>query len=143
MKETWEKAIEFVLKWEGGYVFNPDDPGGETNFGISKRAHPELDIKNLTKEHAVVIYKKGYWGPIEGDLLPWPLDMIMFDTSVNCGVSRAIWFHDHAKSWVEYLFARIRFYVGLKRADIFLRGWVNRVLDLYEEIKKPPMEVIK
>ncbi|KKK60142.1 hypothetical protein LCGC14_3027340, partial [marine sediment metagenome] len=50
---SFEKAIPIVLKHEGGYVHDKLDPGGETNFGISKRAYPMVDIKNLTQEQAV------------------------------------------------------------------------------------------
>ena len=52
---TFEEAVKSVLKHEGGYVNDPKDPGGETNFGISKRAFPDLDIKNLTEEDAIEI----------------------------------------------------------------------------------------
>lgn len=54
-------AIETVLKNEGGYVFNPNDAGGETKFGISKRSYPNVDIKNLTVEGACAIYQKDFW----------------------------------------------------------------------------------
>jgi lysozyme family protein len=56
--------IDIILRaidQEGGYVNDPNDSGGETNFGISKRAYPSLDIKNLTKEDAVQLYYKDYW----------------------------------------------------------------------------------
>lgn len=59
----FEDAIEYVLKWEGGYSNNLSDPGGETNFGICKRDHPSIDIKNLTREQAIEIYRKEYWEP--------------------------------------------------------------------------------
>jgi hypothetical protein len=48
----FDEAVKMVLKHEGGYVNHPSDPGGETNFGISKRAYPEVDIANLTEEEA-------------------------------------------------------------------------------------------
>ena len=54
-------AVEFTLKNEGGYINHPKDPGGETNFGISKRSYPYLDIKNIKKEDAINIYFKDYW----------------------------------------------------------------------------------
>jgi lysozyme family protein len=57
----FQKAIDFVLANEGGYANNPADPGGETNFGISKRAYPYLDIKNLTREEAITIYQRDWW----------------------------------------------------------------------------------
>ena len=56
MKTTFEEIIESVLKHEGGYVNDPHDRGGETNFGITKKFYPNVDIKNLTKEQAKKIY---------------------------------------------------------------------------------------
>lgn len=61
---SFEKAIEPVLKHEGGYVDHPDDPGGETNFGISKRRYPELQIATLTREEAIEIYRRDFWSPM-------------------------------------------------------------------------------
>ena len=49
-------AVKIVLKHEGGYVDDPVDPGGETKYGISKKAYPFLDIKNLTIKQASDIY---------------------------------------------------------------------------------------
>ncbi len=58
---NFELAIPVVLKNEGGYVNDPDDAGGETNFGISKSSYPNVDIKNLTVEEASAIYKRDFW----------------------------------------------------------------------------------
>lgn len=57
----FELAIPTVLQNEGGYVYDPEDAGGETNFGISKASYPNVDIKNLTKEEASEIYRKDFW----------------------------------------------------------------------------------
>jgi lysozyme family protein len=57
----FEIAIIYVHPNEGGYRNDPDDPGGETNFGICKRDHPGVDIKNLTIEGADAIYREQYW----------------------------------------------------------------------------------
>lgn len=58
---SFDQAIGTVLAHEGGYTFNPADPGGETNFGISKHAYPNLDIKDLTEDQAKEIYRRDYW----------------------------------------------------------------------------------
>lgn len=87
---AWDKAIKHVLEWEGGYSNDPDDPGGETRWGISKRGHPALDIKNLTVEQARAIYRNEYWREVEGDKLPEPLAIMMMDSAVNCGISRSV-----------------------------------------------------
>lgn len=91
MKDNFEKCLEFVLKWEGGFVNDPNDPGGRTIYGISEKAHPEVWAKGVpTKEAAKEIYKKEYWDKIKGDDLPDGLDLAVFDAAVNMGVNRAV-----------------------------------------------------
>ena len=87
---NFDKAVEVVLKHEGGYVNDPVDPGGETNMGISKRAYPYLNIKELTKKDARDIYFKDYWLKAKCSKLPEELRMIYFDMVVNMGRSRAV-----------------------------------------------------
>lgn len=85
------KAIKIILHHEGGYVNDPKDPGGETNFGISKRAFPSVDIRNLTIERATQIYKTNYWEKILGDeIIQQELATNIFDFAVNAGVSQAV-----------------------------------------------------
>jgi len=86
----FDEIIEVVLEHEGGYVNDPKDPGGETNFGIAKRSHPDVDIKNLTKEDAKEIYKEVYWDNNKVESLPEDLWHIYFDCCVNMGKSRAV-----------------------------------------------------
>jgi lysozyme family protein len=86
----FEKAVTLILKHEGGYVNDPRDPGGETNFGISKRAYPSLDIKKLSITEAKLIYKRDYWTPCRCDELPYPIALLLFDAAVNMGVMAAI-----------------------------------------------------
>ncbi len=91
MKKTnFDEIIEVVLEHEGGYVNDPDDPGGETNFGIAKRSHPDVDIANLTKEGAKEIYKSEYWDKNKVEKLPEYLRHIYFDMCVNQGRGRAV-----------------------------------------------------
>ena len=86
----FDDIIEVVLEHEGGYVNDPKDPGGETNFGIAKRSHPDVDIKNLTREGAKEIYKEVYWDKNKVESLPEELWHIYFDMCVNQGKSRAV-----------------------------------------------------
>ena len=86
----FDEIIEVVLEHEGGYVNDPKDPGGETNFGIAKRSHPDVDIKNLTKEGAKEIYREVYWDKNKVESLPEELWHIYFDMCVNQGKSRAV-----------------------------------------------------
>lgn len=82
--------IKQVLENEGGYVNDPDDAGGETKYGITKKQYLLLDIKNLTKEEAIEIYKRDYWTPSKASSLPHNLQYAYFDTVVNCGQGTAV-----------------------------------------------------
>lgn len=80
--------VSKVLDIEGGYVAN-DAGKGETNMGINKTANPDVDVKNLTRDQAVALYKERYWNGIGADSLPANIRAIAFDAAVNHGVSTA------------------------------------------------------
>lgn len=86
----FDDAVSIILDLEKGYVNNPNDPGGETNFGISKRSYPNVDIKNLTVDAAKDIYKKDYWDKCKIDFLPSYLRLAVFDASIIQGPEVAI-----------------------------------------------------
>lgn len=83
-------AFEHIIGHEGGYVNNPNDPGGETKYGISKRSYPHEDIKNLTLARAKFLYKRDFWNVIYGDEWPFAIAEPLFDAAVNSGPTRAI-----------------------------------------------------
>ena len=85
----FEDIIDDVFKKEGGYVNAPKDPGGETKYGISKKAFPNVDIKSLTKEDAKKIYMDNYWKPSKAESIPEKLRHIYFDMCVNFGIRGA------------------------------------------------------
>ena len=87
---TFNEIIEKVLEHEGGYVNDPHDRGGETNFGITKKFYPDVDIKNLTKEQAKHIYHTDYWRRGKCDEVPSQLRHIYFDMTVNFGKRGAV-----------------------------------------------------
>ena len=88
-KEFFE-IVNHTLEEEGGYVNDPTDKGGETNFGISKRAYPHVDIFNLTEDDAIDIYWDDYWVRGRCSKVPKKLQAIYFDMCVNFGISGAI-----------------------------------------------------
>jgi len=136
MDKNFEIALQFVLKWEGGLVEDKNDPGGLTKYGISQKSYPYEDVKNMTLERAKEIYYQNYWLKSDCDKIPFPMNLIIFDTSVNCGRKRAKELFVNSLGWQDYLFKRIKFYAGLKNFKFFGRGWVNRVIDLYDLVKK-------
>lgn len=87
---TFDTVFERVIGIEGGYTNDPNDPGGETKWGISKRSYPRLIIKDLTREQAKEIYLEDFWKPIDGDSLPDSVAYQLFDFAVNSGIQTAI-----------------------------------------------------
>jgi lysozyme family protein len=91
---NFEIALRHVLVHEGGYVNHPKDPGGETNYGITRRtarAHGYTgSMRTIPMSKVREIYRKGYWETIKGDALPAGLDYAVFDFAVNSGPGRAV-----------------------------------------------------
>jgi len=86
----FEEAVCLTLQWEGGYVNDPSDLGGETNFGITKRDHPNEDIRNMTVARAKQIYQEGYWKDLYGQINSQIVANKLFDMGVNMGVGTAV-----------------------------------------------------
>ena len=95
---SFERAMPLILENEGGYVWHPKDPGGETNMGITRatfdRARQQgiIDdsaiLKDLSVEDATKIYYEMYWKPSNADKMPPPLDAVYFDAVINLGNGR-------------------------------------------------------
>ncbi|MCU0909782.1 MAG: glycoside hydrolase family 108 protein [Rhodobacteraceae bacterium] len=91
-------CIPRILKHEGGYVNHPSDPGGPTNKGITlatfrryiSRNGTVADLKALTTDQAVRVYKAQYWDAVRADELPAGLDYAVADYAVNSGPGRAV-----------------------------------------------------
>lgn len=109
----FDKEFDKVILVEGGYVNDPDDAGGETYLGISRKNNPKWvgwevidDIKKkygtknitsrLKKDVALtnsvkLLYKQNYWDVLELDDIPSQgIAHQLFDTCVNCGKTTAI-----------------------------------------------------
>ena len=87
---TFDEAFERLIDHEGDYVNHPSDPGGETNFGISKRSYPLEDIPNMTLARAKNLYLRDYWSPAGCDAVPSSVRFDLFDMAVNSGVKTAV-----------------------------------------------------
>ena len=146
------------MKYEGGYVNDPDDPGGETKFGISKRAYPDEDIANLSEGRAMQIYYEDYYKKVNADKLPERIAWQVFDFGVNAGVARSARMiqrlvgaypdgkigpttialvNRHKGEFplhILFMSARIRHYLDLTEKNIrnmkYLRGWLLRALEV-------------
>lgn len=94
---NFKGALMATLRLEGKYSDNKKDPGGKTNFGITKKTARAWgykgEMKDLTLKEASKIYKKEYWDKIKGDsIISQEVAQEVFDTAVNCGVGRASMF---------------------------------------------------
>lgn len=97
MLTNFPVALKMTLAEEGGWVNNPQDPGGETNLGVTKsvweafvgHAVPPGSLKSLTIPLVTPLYKSRYWDAISGDSLPDGADAALFDYAVNSGVGAA------------------------------------------------------
>jgi lysozyme family protein len=149
---NFDAALEIVLLKEGGWVNDPEDNGGETNLGISTRAHPGVDIKNITPEIAREIYLRDYWTPAGCEGMNWPICLLVFDFAVNSGVSRAVRTLQRRlgvrqdgvvgpitlraanratrSTMLRYLVDRARFMEGLADWPHFANGWLMRLMSL-------------
>ena len=150
MTAPFQQAFERTIGFEGGYSNDPRDPGGETKYGISKRAYPTLDIASLTLAQAKAVYHRDYWRAVRGDELPAPIAIEVFDAAVNHGPKQAIKFMqralkvnddgiigpvtlgavrriDPAVFAARFNGERLMFYTELKTWPAFGRGWSRRV----------------
>ncbi|QRQ99731.1 glycoside hydrolase family 108 protein [Dyadobacter sandarakinus] len=165
---TFEEAVEHVLSSEGGFTNNPNDPGNwtggkvgkgllkGTKWGISAASYPSLDIRNLTREGAILLYKKDYWDAAKVEDLPPKIRLHFFDVAVNSGKARAVKILQKASGvaadgimgpvtvknayrvtpW-DFASERVSFYVNHVKANPgsleFLNGWIRRVLNVTKE----------
>lgn len=147
---TFDEAFDRTVGEEGGYVNNPRDPGGETQWGISKREYPNVDIAALTRDDAKAIYQRDFWDKC-GVSLDDAVMFQVFDASVNHGIGNAIRMLQTAvgsapdghwgpvsqshyanqtlcNTLMLFLAARLEFMTNLLRFDSFGRGWSRRIV---------------
>jgi len=156
MQGNYQTCLDLVLKSEGGWVNNLNDPGGETNLGVTKRVweeyvgHPVENLKKLTKEDVAPLYEQKYWRPCYGEVLPRGLDFVVFSMGVNAGPGRSVKLLQSSLGCVpdgvigpktrelisasnsatlitKFSESRREYYRALKTFPIFGKGWVTRV----------------
>ena len=157
-----ERFLDFfhrLMKYEGGYVFDQDDPGGETKFGISKRAYPDENILALTETRAMELYHRDYYLKMRiPEMTDARVAWQIFDFGVNAGTVRAarmiqkivgaypdgvigkttIAYINRFKGdfplYIFYRSERVKYYCGLTdknpRNIKYLKGWLLRALEV-------------
>lgn len=156
---NFERAFSIVVESEGGYVNDPNDPGGATRYGITEavaRANGYTgDMRTLPLETAKSIYQKDYWDACKCGEMPWPLSLYVFDCAVNQGVSPAKRLLQRALGtvqdeiigagtlrlargskpwhWARYMAFRAQRYQSTRNYDRFGEGWLTRIFMLAQE----------
>ena len=155
MASDYKECLDLVLKSEGGWVNNPNDPGGETNLGVTKAVweeyvgHPVTTMKNLTKDDVAPLYEQKYWRACYGEVLPRGLDFLCFSFGINAGSGRSVKLLQQSLGLVSdgiigpkvmqklresniadviksFSESRREYYKSLKNFPIFGKGWISR-----------------
>lgn len=153
-------AFHKLLGHEGGYSNHPNDPGGETMWGVTKRVARangyEGEMKNMPVDFAKMVYRKLYWDDVRADELPDVLRYPVFDAAVNSGVKQSIrWLQQAINAEVDGIIGpqtvsfaskvdpeiavrkmlgiRLQFMADLSTWSSFGRGWARRIASLLRE----------
>jgi lysozyme family protein len=167
---NFRTCVDIVFGKEGEFADDPRDSGGPTNMGITldtlndwrrQRGQPPAtidDVKNLSRDEAIEIYRTNYWNLLRCDDLPAGVDLAAFDFAVNSGAGRAARLLQDAvgakddgsvgsatvgaakaippAEVIKRLMERRRAFVqGAKGFDVYGRGWIRRI----NEIEKGAM----
>ena len=131
MKENYPKAAVFTFGEEGWKANIKGDVGGRTILGVTEHFYPKdfAAMLNMTleqaKAYALDFYKRTFWNPMGCDNMPYPLDCVAFDCSVNPGPS---WTHHQlmiVKDWRQLNEIRRQHYKDTAKANV-VKGLINR-----------------
>lgn len=82
----FDEAFKILMKEEGYYSNDPDDPGKKTKYGISETYNPGMDIENITLDQAKEYYRKKWWEKYNYHLIiQAEIAIKVFITAVNMG----------------------------------------------------------
>lgn len=160
---NYKELVPFIRKWEGGFVNHKNDRGGATNKGITIGTFRSVfgqgktieDLKRLTEEQWMCIFKKLFWDKCKADLIQdQSIANMLVDWAWNSGAVTAIKHlqklvgvtadgivgkqtlnainsRDPKPLFLDFKESRVEFYYdivgGNKSQYVFLNGWLNRV----------------
>lgn len=144
--ECWAKSLAFVLRWEGGWADNPNDPGGATMKGITigtytrwraARGQPapsKEELRAISDAEVEAIYREWYWLESGAEALAWPLCLAHFNLAVNAGPGRArqTW-QAAGPDFLHYMATALEWYASIGNFEHFGRAWVRRCADVLRQ----------
>ena len=156
----FDQAFTKLLGHEGGYVNHPNDPGGETNWGVTKAVARDFGymgaMRDMPRDTAKRIYRVKYWDAVKADEMPAAVRYPLFDAAVNSGVGQAArWLQralgvaddgkigaitiakakqsDGVAVATAMLGQRLQFMTNLSTWPAFGKGWARRIASLMQE----------
>ncbi|MCP1173804.1 glycoside hydrolase family 108 protein [Ralstonia chuxiongensis] len=151
---SFDDAFDSLIGNEGGYSNHPQDPGGETMWGVTARVARAYGytgpMRDLPRDTAKDIAKKLYWDPLHLDQFDPRVAFQIFDANYNGGhpvlwmqgasganvdgligpnTIAAVQATDPLKFILRWNSIRLRYFTALKTWATFGRGWANRIAD--------------
>lgn len=160
---NFDQAFDALIGHEGGYSRHPDDPGGETMWGVTRRVAVQEgyvgDMHVMPREFAKQVYRRRYWDAVKADSLPEALRFAVFDAAVNSGITQAVKWLQRAvdvaddgvlgpmtqqaaqrangpRTAVQLTALRLDFMTSLPTWGAFGRGWARRIASNLQEAVK-------
>jgi len=147
----YEHCLKYILEREGGYSNNPLDRGGATNFGITQKTYntyltkhqlPLRSVEEIDSHEVSEIYKEEYWDKCRCSDIPFPLDLVVFDSAVQHGPTRASrWLQNCVGTSADGVVGDKTIYavhdkVINKRLEDVLDNYINGRIAFYAQIIK-------
>ena len=159
----FDQAFDILIGHEGGYSRHPDDPGGETMWGVTRRVAVQEgyvgQMIQMPRETAKAIARKRYWDAVRAEEMPALLRYPLFDAAYNSGPGQAIkWLQralavgddgvlgpvtmdaakrDGARAAVAMTAHRLDFMTSLPTWGAFGRGWARRIAQILHTTTEP------
>lgn len=157
----FDTAFTKLLGHEGGYVNHPNDPGGETNWGVTKAVARDFgytgSMRDMPRDTAKRIYRVKYWDAVKADEMPAAVRYPLFDAAVNSGVGQAARWLQRALGVADdgkigaitiakakqsdgvavasaMIGQRLQFMTNLSTWPAFGKGWARRIAALLAEV---------
>jgi lysozyme family protein len=150
--QDFDSSLAFVLSAEGGFSNVPGDSGGATNFGVTQSTYSawlarhgmhDAPVAGISHEYAEALYLEMFWQADGCGVAASPLNLVLFDASVNHGGGASTAMLISATAFPgatpeQEAFALLALRDNLYRRIVskdptqgkFLKGWLSRLAHL-------------
>lgn len=147
----FDAAFDIVIGGiEKGFQKDENDPGNwtggakgkgllkGTKYGISAKAHPNVDIENLTLEQAKDLYWREYWVQCGCEMYGWERALCLFDCAVNQGQGEARLLNLKYPDVIEFMTERVLRYARDPNFSVDGHSWVHRLFVVLKTAQRTP-----